>query len=132
MNSVQLVGRLVADPEVKYTNDGKTIARFKIAVDRKYKREGQPDADFIPCLAFAKTAEFVEKFFRKGMRIGLNGSIQTGSYKNKDGQTVYTTEVLVDSVEFTESKQQAQPAQKPKQEDFMQVPDSLETELPFS
>lgn len=137
MNATQLVGRLVADPEVKYTNGGTTIGRFKLAVDRKIKKEGQPTADFIPCLAFGKTAEFLEKYFHKGMRAGVTGSIQTGSYKNKDGQTVYTTEVLIDGIEFVESKQQGEqkPEQKPANPqgaDFMQVPDTLEEELPFS
>ena len=139
MNSVQLVGRLVRDPEVKYSNGGTTIARFTVAVDRKFKKEGQPDADFISCLAFGKTAEFMEKYFFKGMRIGLNGSIQTGSYKNKDGNTVYTTDVLADNVEFTESKQQNQQAPQTQQKQqqaandgFMNIPDGIDEELPFS
>ena len=139
MNSVQLVGRLVRDPEVKYSNGGTTIARFTVAVDRKFKKEGQPEADFISCLAFGKTAEFMEKYFFKGMRIGLNGSIQTGSYKNKDGNTVYTTDVLADNVEFTESKQQNQQAPQTQQKQqqaandgFMNIPDGIDEELPFN
>jgi single-strand DNA-binding protein len=135
MNSWNGIGRLVSDPEVKYTNGGTTIGRFRLAVDRRIKKEDQPTADFIPCLAFGKTAEFLEKYFHKGMKAAVTGSIQTGSYKNKDGQTVYTTDILVDNIEFVESKQQEQhkPEQTTKQqEDFMQVPDTLEEQLPFS
>lgn len=139
MNSVALVGRLARDPEVKYANEGSTIARFSVAVDRRYKKEGeQQTADFINCIAFAKTAEFIEKWFHKGDRIGLNGHIQTGSYKNKDGNTVYTTDVVVDNVEFVESKQKGEqkPAEKPAQNtnsnNFMNVPDTLEDSLPFN
>lgn len=144
MNSCQLVGRLVADPEVKYSNGGTSIAKFRIAVDRQFKKEGQPEADFISCNAFGKTAEFIEKYFHKGMKIGLVGRIQTGSYE-KDGRTVYTTDIIADNVEFVESKQnaqeqtQAQPKteQKPKQtqgadDGFMNLPDGIDEELPFS
>ena len=144
MNSCQLVGRMVADPEIKYTNDGKSIAKFRIAVDRQFKKEGQPDADFLNCNAFGKTAEFIEKYFHKGMKIGLVGRIQTGSYE-KDGRTYYTTDIIADNVEFVESKQssqeqaQEQPKtqQKPKQtqganDGFMNLPDEIGDELPFS
>ena len=144
MNSVQLVGRMVADPEIKYSDGGNSIARFRVAVDRRFKKEGQPDADFISCKAFGKSAEFIEKYFFKGMRIGLIGSIQTGSYTNKDGQTVYTTEVVADNVEFVESKQQQEQAQhtekkqtsnKKKQESndgWMNVPEGIDEALPFN
>lgn len=137
MNVVNVIGRLVADPEIKYANNGNGICKFKVAVDRRYKKEGEPTADFIPCTAFAKTAEFIEKYFHKGNKIALTGSIQTGSYTNNDNQKVYTTEIIVDGVEFVESKQQGEqkPEQKPANPqgaDFMQVPDTLEEELPFS
>lgn len=132
MNLVSLIGRIVADPEMKYTNGGATIAKFRIAVPRRFKNDGQPDTDFLNCLAFGKTAEFVEKYFKKGMRVALNGSIQTGSYKNKDGQTVYTTDIVADSVEFVEGKQeQAKPEVAGADNGFMYVPDGSEGELPF-
>ena len=144
MNNVTLIGRMVADPEIKYSDGGTSIAKFRIAVDRQFKKEGQPEADFISCNAFGKTAEFIEKYFHKGMKIGLVGRIQTGSYE-KDGRTVYTTDIIADNVEFVESKQnaqgqtQAQPKteQKPKQtqganDGFMSIPDGIDEELPFS
>ena len=110
------------------------MARFTIAVDRRFKKDDQPSADFITCKAFGKTAEFVEKYFKKGMKIGLVGSIQTNNYTNKEGQKVYSTEVVADNVEFVDSKQEQKPAQdsKGKQQDFMDVPDTLESELPFN
>lgn len=107
MNNVVLVGRLVRDPEVRYNPNGTGVARFTVACDRRFKREGQPDADFISCVAFGKTAEFLEKYFTKGRLIGLQGSIQTGSYTNKEGQKVYTTDVVVDNVEFVGSKSES-------------------------
>jgi single-strand DNA-binding protein len=133
MNNWCGVGRLVADPDVKYTNDGKTIAKFKVAIDRRFKKD---ETDFIPCTAFGKTAEIVEKYFRKGMRIGVNGSIQTGSYTNKENQKVYTTEIAVDNIEFVESKQQEE--QKPQEnkkaadDGFMNIPDGADEQLPFN
>ncbi len=131
MNSVQIIGRLVADPEMKYTNGGVTIAKFRLAVARRFKKEGQPEADFINCLAFGKTAEFVEKYFKKGNRIALNGSIQTGSYKNKDGQTVNTVDIVADNVEFVESRQEQKPEAAGADQGFMYIPDGSEGELPF-
>ena len=107
MNSVVLVGRLTKDPDVRYNPSGMGIAKFTVAVDRRFKREGQPEADFISCVAFGKTAEFMEKYFTKGKLIGLSGSIQTGSYTNKDGQKVYTTDVVAENVEFVGSKNES-------------------------
>lgn len=104
MNNVTLVGRFTKDPEVRYTDGGTSIARFSIAVDRRFKKDGEQNADFINCVAFGKTAEFIEKYFKKGMRVGLTGRIQTGSYTNQDGQKVYTTDVVAENVEFVESK----------------------------
>lgn len=139
MNSVQLVGRFTRDPEVRYADSGTSIARFNLAVDRRFKKEGGDTADFIGCIAFGKTAEFVEKYFRKGMRVGLNGRIQTGSYTNKDGVKVYTTDVVVDNVEFVESKASSGSANtdsggfdKPDNDGFMNIPDGIDEELPFS
>ena len=104
MNSVQLLGRLTRDPDVRYTDGGSTIARFTIAVDRRFKQEGGDTADFINCIAFGKTAEFIERYIFKGTKIALNGRIQTGSYTNKDNVKVFTTDVVVENVEFAESK----------------------------
>ena len=104
MNSVQLTGRLTRDPEVRYTDNGHTIARFTLAVDRQYKSDNGPTADFINCKAFGKTAEFIEKYFWKGKKMELVGSIQTGSYTNQDGAKVYTTDVIAQMVAFAESK----------------------------
>lgn len=137
MNSVQLVGRLTRDPEMRYTDGGSAIARFSLAVDRRYKSENGSTADFPNCVAFGRTAEFIEKYFRKGMRMGCQGRIQTGSYTNNDGQKVYTTDVVVESCEFVESKASQQPEENnngfgPADENgFMNIPDDIDEELPF-
>ena len=135
MNNVQLVGRLTKDVDVRTNNDS-TVARFTVAVNRDYKnKDGKYDADFINCIAFKNTAEFVEKYFSKGMRIGLVGRIQTGSYTNKDGNKVYTTDVVCDKVEFCESKGESKPEVKeqPKQEDnFGNVSADIDDLLPFN
>jgi len=102
-NVVVISGRLTKDPDVRYTTEGTAVARINVAVDRKYKREGQPSADFVNCVAFGKTAEVLEKYFVKGQQILVNGRIQTGKYE-KDGVTHYTTDVAVDSVEFIGKK----------------------------
>ena len=107
MNKVILMGRLTRDPEVRYSQGGENplaIARYTLAVDRRFKRDGEQTADFISCVSFGKTAEFAEKYFRQGMRITISGRIQTGSYTNRDGVKVYTTEVVVEEQEFAESK----------------------------
>lgn len=137
MNSVQLVGRFTRDPEVRYTDGGSTIARFSLAVDRRYKSENGPTADFPNCVAFGKTAEFIEKYFHKGMRMGCQGRIQTGSYTNNDGQKVYTTDVVVESCEFVEAKASQQSEENndgfgPADENgFMNIPADIDEELPF-
>ena len=142
MNKVILIGRFVRDPEVRYTSNDKCCANFSIAVDRKYKQEGQQDADFPRVIAWGKTAEFIEKYFRQGMKIVIEGRIQTGSYKNKDGNTVYTTDIIADSVEFVESKSassnsnSSKPAEsKPKidEDGWMSIPEDVDDEgLPFN
>lgn len=137
MNSVQLVGRLTRDPDIRYSNGGTSIARFSIAVDRRWKKEGQPDADFPGVIAFGKTAEFVERYFHKGSRIGLCGRIQTGSYTKEDGTKVYTTDVIAESVEFVESKNStsAEPSGQtgePVGDGFMQIPEGIDEDLPFN
>lgn len=138
MNSVNLVGRLTRDPEVRYTDGGLSIARFALAVDRRFKKEGQPDADFPTCVAFGKTAEFVEKYFTKGQRMGLTGRIQTGSYTKDDGTKVYTTDVVVENVEFVESKSSGvaqafnpEPSLAEINDGFMAIGD-IDEELPFN
>ena len=135
MNSVQLIGRLTRDPEIRYTDGGASIARFGIAVDRRFKQENGADADFIKIVSFGKTAEFIEKYFHKGMKIALNGRIQTGSYTDKDGKKVYTTDVVAENVEFCESKGNSANNDAPapaSDGDFMSVPDGIEDELPFA
>jgi len=106
MNKVILMGRLTRDPEVRYSQSGNqmAIARFSIAVDRRFKREGEPDADFFNCTAFGKQAEFVERYLHKGTKIVVCGRIQNDNYTNRDGQMVYSVRVMVDEIEFAESK----------------------------
>jgi single-strand DNA-binding protein len=140
MNNVSLVGRLTRDVEIRYTDGGTSISRFSIAVDRRFKSEGQPSADFINCVAFGKTAEFIEKFFKKGQRIGAIGRIQTGSYDNKDGVKVYTTDVIIEQAEFVESKGSSEssgngftPQNAKDDMGFMNIPDDVGDEgLPFN
>ncbi len=106
MNKVILMGRLTRDPEIRYAQNesGTAVARYTLAVDRRYKREGEQNADFIGCVVFGKGAEFAEKYLQKGTKIAVTGRIQTGSYTNKEGNKVYTTDVIVDEQEFAESK----------------------------
>ena len=139
MNFVALVGRLTKDPEIRWTQGQNPlcVASFSVAVDRRVRRDGnQQAADFPNCVAFGKTAEFLEKYFSKGMRIGLTGRIQTRSYDGRDGRKVYVTEVVAENVEFVESKtarvQGAAPANIPDEIDgFMQIPDGFDEDLPF-
>ena len=137
MNKVILLGRLTKDPEVRYSqgDNAPAIARFSVAVNRKFKNaEGNYEADFINCVSFGKTAEFVEKFFHKGDMIALTGRIQTGSYTNKDGVKVYTTEVVVEEVEFAGSKSNASETKQSSTDEngFMNIPDDISEELPFN
>jgi single-strand DNA-binding protein len=137
MNKVILSGRICNDPEVRYTQgeNATAVARYRLACDRRFKREGEATADFIGCVAFGKQGEFAEKYLRKGMKILVTGRIQTGSYTNRDGQKVYTTDIVVEDHEFCESKSSevstpATPQTPPAGADFMQVPDDLD-DLPF-
>ena len=109
MNKVILMGRLTRDPEVRYSagDNSMAIARYTLAVDRRFKRDGEATADFIGCVAFGRSAEFAEKYFRQGLKVVVSGRIQTGSYTNRDGQKVYTTDVVVEDQEFAESMQPA-------------------------
>ena len=138
MNCVSIVGRLTRDPDVRYTNSGLSVARFTVAVDRRVKKESnQQNADFPSVVAFGKTAEFIEQYFSKGMKIGITGRLQTGSYEDRDGKKVYTTDVVAENVEFIESKRAEESAEKtqeqlPDDDDFLAVPDNIGEELPFA
>lgn len=149
MNKVILMGRLTRDPEVRYSQGDSSlaIARFSLAVDRRFKRQGDDQtADFINCVTFGKTAEFAERYLKQGTKVAAVGRIQTGSYVNKDGQKVYTTDVVVEEVEFAESKNAAgnggfdggfQPTPRPEpsqaaSDGFMNIPDGIDEELPFN
>ena len=145
MNKVILMGRLTRDPEVRYSQgeQATAIARYTLAVDRRFKRDGDQTADFIGCVAFGKLGEFAEKYLRKGTKVVVTGRIQTGSYTNKDGQKVYTTDVVIEDQEFAESKGSSssdggsyQPAGRPSPanasaEGFMSIPEGIEDDLPF-
>lgn len=139
MNLIVLSGNLTKDPEIRYQgNSNIPIARFTIAVQRSYKNaDGKYEADFINCVAFNKTAEIIEKYFRKGSRIMVQGEWRTGKYKNKDGNTVYTNDCNVNKVEFVDKKpeskpQSTQPVPQPMPNDgFMQIPDGMDAEMPF-
>lgn len=146
MNKVILLGRLVREPETRYggANDSMAVCRYTLAVDRKFKKDGEATADFINCISFGKIAEFAEKYFTKGLRVAVSGRIQTGSYTNRDGQKIYTTDVVVEEHEIAQSRSEAsnhhesnlQPEISPYGEDkdngFMNVPDGIDDELPFS
>lgn len=137
MNKVILIGRCTRDPEVRYSQgeNATAVARYTLAVDRQFKRDGDQSADFINCIAFGKRGEFAEKYLRKGTKIAVVGRIQTGSYTNKDGNKVYTTDVIVDEHEFVESKasQQNGGDSAPVSSDgFMSIPDGVDAELPFT
>lgn len=138
MNKVILVGRLTRDLEVRYSqgDHATAVARYTVAVDRRFKRDGEPTADFIPCVVFGRSAEFAEKYFRQGMRVSISGRIQTGSYTNKDGVKVYTTEVIVEEQEFAESRAESDASKANQRADvgdgFSNIPDGIDEELPFN
>ena len=144
MNRVILMGRIVRDPEIRYSQGEKStaVAKYSLAVPRKFKRDGDQECDFINCVAFGKLGEFAEKYLRKGTKIAVAGRIQTGSYTSKDGQRVYTTDVVVEEQEFAESKNasaanvntQPDPAPSPRDmgDGFMNIPDGIDEELPFN
>lgn len=142
MNKAILIGRLTKDPEIRYAQNGNqtAVAKYALAVDRKFKSNDQ-SADFINCVAFGKSAEFAEKYLRKGIKIAVVGRIQTGSYMNRDGKKVYTTDVVVEEQEFVESKsanrQNAQeqlppPIPSTDESGFINIPDDIADELPFN
>lgn len=135
MNKVELTGRLTRDPNVRYSQgeNPTCVARFTIAVDRRKSRDGNgPTADFPSCVAFGKTGEFVEKYARKGMKFDLVGRLQTGSYEDKNGNKVYTTDVVVEEIEFGESKGASGSTQGKPDDGFVNVPDEIDAELPFN
>ena len=147
MNKVILMGRLTRDPDIRYSQgeQATAVARYTLAVDRRFKRDGDQTADFINCVAFGRSAEFAEKYFHKGIKIAITGRIQTGSYTNQEGQKVYTTDVVVEDQEFAESKAASdgfsggfQPAAaRPEPsaaagDGFMNIPDGIDEELPFN
>ena len=149
MNKVILMGRLTRDPEVRYSagESSTAVARYTLAVDRRFRRnnDGEQTADFIGCVAFGRSAEFAEKYFRQGLKVVVTGRIQTGSYTNRDGQRIYTTDAVVEDQEFAESKAvseshmnnsfQAAPAPAPSApagDGFMNIPDGIDEELPFN
>ena len=146
MNKVILMGRLTRDPEVRYSQgeNASAVARYSLAVDRRFKRDGEQATDFINCVAFGRAAEFAERYLRQGTKMVVTGRIQTGSYTNRDGVKVYTTDIVVEEQEFAESKAasgssntsyQASPAPSPSADigdGFMNIPDGIDEELPFS
>ena len=138
MNKVILMGRLTRDPEVRYsqTDSNMAIARFSLAVDRRYKKQGDTvTADFFNCTAFGKQAEFVEKYLKQGTKIVVTGRIQNDNYTNKEGQKVYSVQIMVEEIEFAESKAAGQSQQNdsmPPTDGFMNIPDGIENELPFN
>ena len=148
MNKIILMGRLTRDPEVRYSQGESSlaIARFSLAVDRRYKRQGEPDADFFNCTAFGKQAEFVEKYLKQGTKILLSGRVQNDNYTNKEGQKVYSVQIIAEEIEFAESKAAASgggnsfnqdfrpDAPEPNQaaDGFMNIPDGIDEELPFN
>ena len=142
MNKVILMGRLTRDPDVRYTTGDRplAVARYCLAVNRRFKRDGEQDADFINCVAFGKAGEFAEKYFRQGLKIVISGRIQTRNYTNKDGVKVYTTDVVIEEQDFAESKSSSQQNNEqvlPQPSDassdgFMNIPDGVDEELPFN
>ena len=132
MNHVIMMGRLTRDPEIRYTNSGKTIGFFSIAVERRFKSEGQPEADFFNCTTFGKQAEFVEKYLKKGTKIVLSGEIQNNNYKDKNGNQQYSVQIMVNELEFAESKKAQTENNAEADNGFINVPEGLEEELPFN
>lgn len=136
MNKVELLGRLTREPDIRYSNSEESIAvaRFNLAVERRHRKDGQTEADFISCVAFGRSAEFAEKYLHKGTKIVLVGRIQTGNYTNQDGQKIYTTDVVAEEMCFAESKKEGSDGRsEPTDENgFMNIPEGIDEELPFN
>lgn len=129
MNKVAMIGRTATDPEVRYTTKGDAVANFRVAVERRYKKEGQTEADFFQTTAFGKTAEFIEKYIHKGQKIGFAGRLQNDEFTNRDGQKITRAVIIIEEIEFCEKKDQAE---KPVN-GFQPVPDNIDSEeLPFN
>ena len=140
MNKWIGMGRLTRDPEVRYGQSGNAVANFSIAVDRRFKRDGEAQADFFNCTAFGKTGEFVEKYLKKGIKVVVDGELQNNNYEDKNGTKHYSVQIIVNQIEFAESKSSqtnsndtAEPeANAPADDGFMNVPDGIDEELPFA
>lgn len=140
MNKWIGMGRLTRDPEVRYGQSGNAVANFSIAVDRRFKRDGEAQADFFNCTAFGKTGEFVEKYLKKGIKVVVDGELQNNNYEDKNGTKHYSVQIIVNQIEFAESKSSqansndtAEPeANKPADDGFMNIPDGIDEELPFA
>ena len=139
MNKWIGMGRLTRDPEVRYGQSGSAVANFSVAIDRRYKRDGETTADFFNCTAFGKTGEFVEKYLRKGIKVVIEGELQNNNYEDKNGTKHYSVQIIVNQIEFAESKSSqtnndtAEPeANAPADDGFMNVPDGIDEELPFA
>jgi single-strand DNA-binding protein len=124
------MGRLTKEPTINGEGD-KKVARFTLAVDRRFKKEGQDNTDFISCAAFSKLGEFTEKYLKKGTKVVLSGRIQTGSYNDKSGNKVYTTDVISESIEFAESKKSEETSNSSSDADFMDIPQNVKDDMPF-
>lgn len=132
MNKVVLMGRLTADPEVRYAADGMAIGRYTLAVDRRYKgKDGKKEADFVNCTCFGTSAEFVQKYFFKGTKVAITGRLSSSKYE-KDGKMIYRTEVITEEQEFAESKKQEEKPVLHKADEFVAIPDGVDEELPFA
>ena len=132
MNLVILMGRICKDPDITSSQSGTTIARYSIAVDRRFKKEGEPTADFFTCVSFGKQAEFVDRYLKKGTKIVVTGELQNNNYTNKDGQKVYDTRILTNNVEFAESKRETNESNNTDTNDFLNVADGVIDSLPFN
>ena len=135
MNKLILLGNLTRDPEIRYTQgeNSLAIARFSLAVNRRFAKQGEPDADFFNCTAFGKQAEFVEKYFKQGSRMLLSGRVQNDNYTNKNGEKVYSVQVIAEEVEFGEKKSTSgSAAQQGNADDFTNIPDGIDEGLPFN
>lgn len=126
------MGRLTRDPEVSSSTNGTTFARYSVAVDRRFKREGDPDADFFNCTSFGKQAEFVERYLKKGTKVVVTGRLQNNNYTTKEGTKVYSVQIMVEDVEFAESKKADGSESTASSDDFLNLPEGLVEELPFS
>lgn len=141
MNLTIMMGRLTAEPDIKYTNDGKIIAKFNLAVNRRFKQEGQPDADFFSIVAFGKTADFINKYFHKGMKAVITGELRNNHYTDNKGVKHYSEQIVISTIEFAESKTSMEFVESKTAKEnttanveggFISIPDGIEEELPFN